>query len=276
MKTMSVLSALALSAGLCGASFGQITGTVMLKGKPPEMKQIDAVKTVPACAMLHKDPVFEETVVTGDKGELANVVVSIKTPEGKDLGTAPTTPAVLDQKGCMYRPHVVAVMVDQPLEVQNSDPFLHNVHTLSFDNAAVNVGMVNAGKKVLEPFKAVETFKVKCDVHPWMSAWIRVLDNPYFAVTSADEKSIGTYSIDTKGLPDGEYSFIAWHEKYGTSPEQKVKVTGGKAQVNFTFDAAKKPSAQATPVKEIHLASANAIADCPACAAQATKVAVAK
>ena len=270
MNKMGWMFALALSAGMCSFSFAQVTGKVTLTGKIPEMAEIAAIKAVPDCAKQHKDPVYEETVVAGEKGELANVVVSVKTPEGKELGKASTTPAVLDQKGCIYVPHVVALMVGQPLDVKNSDPFLHNVHTLSIDNTAMNVGMVTVGDKKIEPFKAAETFKVKCDVHPWMVAWICVLDNPYFAVTSADEKGIGAYSIDTKGLPDGDYTFVAWHEKYGTQ-EQKGKVTGGKAQVNFNFDADKK--AQAVPAKEIRFAST---ATCPACAAKSATVASAK
>lgn len=235
---------------MASISFGQVAGKVTLTGKIPEMPEISLIKGVPDCAKQHKDPVYEEKVVAGDKGELANVVVYVKTPEGKSLGKVPTEPAVLDQKGCVYSPHVVALMVGQTFQVTNSDPFLHNVHTLSIDNNAMNFGQPTVGKKNVEPFKAMETFKVKCDVHNWMVAWVAVLDNPYFAVTSADDKAIGTYKIDTKDLPDGEYTFVAWQEMYGTE-EQKATVTGGKATVNFTFNADKK--AQATPVKELHL-----------------------
>ena len=260
MKINGWMCALALSAGMGSISFGQVTGKVILKGKAPEMAEIVAIKANPDCAKLHKDPVLEEKVVTGDKGELANVVVYVKTPEGKTLGKAPTTPAVLDQKGCVYVPHVIAIMVDQPLAVKNSDPFLHNVHSASLDNPAFNIAQPTIGEKKFEPFKAVEQFKVKCDVHPWMAAWIVVLDNPYFAVTSADEKNMGAYSIDTKDLPDGQYTFVAWQEVYGNSPEQKAEVKKGKAEVNFTFSADKK--AEARPVKEIHLAMADGASCC--------------
>lgn len=238
-KKLSWISAVALVAGACGISFGQVTGTVTLKGNPPVMQQIKLIQLIPDCAKQHKNPVYEQTVITGDKGQLANVVVSIKTPEGKKLGKVPTTPVVLDQKGCMYVPHVLPVMVGQPVDVKNSDSFLHNVHTLSIDNPGMNMAMIMVGNKKVPPFQTVETFKVKCDVHPWMVAWIRVLDNPYFATTSSDQKNIGQYSIDTKGLPDGEYTFVAWQEKYGTQ-EKKAKVTNGKATVDFTFNADEK------------------------------------
>jgi plastocyanin len=265
MKRSLLIGALALSAGMCSGSFGQVTGKVTLTGKVPEMAEIAGIKNAPDCAKEHKDPVYEETVVAGDKGELANVVVSVKAPEGKDLGTTPTTPVVIDQKGCVYSPHVIAVAVGQPVTVKNSDTTLHNVHSLAIDNPAFNFGQPTVGQKKLEPFKTEENFKIKCDVHPWMACWVRVVNNPYFAVSSAAEKGIGTYSIDTKGLPDGEYTFVAWHEKYGTQ-EQKGKVTGGKAEVNFTFDADKK--AAASPAKELKVASTAACCDAKAVASK--------
>lgn len=236
--------AVALSLGFGTMAFGQVTGKVTLKGTIPQAEEIKLIKTVPTCAAQHPDPVYEDKIVAGDKGELANVVVSITLPEGKTLGKAPIEPAVLDQKGCMYSPHVVALTVGQPLLVKNSDAFLHNVHTLSIDNDAMNFGQPFVGQKKVDGFKAAETFKVKCDVHPWMAAWIVVLDNPYHAVTSSDDKTIGTYSIDTKDLPDGEYTFTAWHEVYGKQ-DVKAKVTGGKATIDFTFDADKKQKAAA-------------------------------
>src|SRR5689334_1824215 len=114
------------------------------------------------------------------------VVVSIKKEDSPDLpaGTPPSTPAVIDQKGCMYEPHVLAMMTGQELVVKNSDPFLHNIHTLSQVNPAFNKAQPNKndGEKVEAP-KAPESFHVKCDVHPWMSMYIAVFDHPYFAVT---------------------------------------------------------------------------------------------
>lgn len=251
MKMALWSGVLALSAA--SMAFGQITGKVMLDGKAPDMPEVSAIKVLPDCAKQHKEPVYDEKVVVGDKNELANVVVYIQSPKGVTLGKAASTPAVLDQKGCVYTPHVVAVCVDQPLLVKNSDMFLHNVHTLPIDNAATNIAMPNVGEKKFEPYKAVEQFKVKCDVHPWMYAWIVVCDNPYFGVSSAADKNTGQYSIDTKGLPDGEYTFIAWHEFYGQQ-EVKAKVAGGKAEVNFKFSATRKTEAK--PTAEIKLASA--------------------
>jgi len=263
MKSIFRCLAAAIVFGVAPLSLhADVTGKVTLDGTPPEMKVID-MSAVKECAALHPDPVTEETVIVGDKGELKNVVVSIKKDEDKDLpGPVPKGPAVLDQKDCMYEPHVLAMMVGQDLIIKNSDPFLHNVDSQAKDNDVFNIGMPhkNDGVKVPAP-KAAETFRVKCDVHPWMSAWIAVFDHPYFAVTSDD----GTFDI--KNLPDGTYTLQAWHETYGTQ-DQKITVKGGKAEMNFVFKAnapAKEP-AEKKKLTRADAAPAAGLVNCPMCA----------
>jgi plastocyanin len=260
--TTSILQLMILSVLASGSSlFADVTGKVTLHGDAPEMKVIDMSAT-PDCAKLHPDPVTEETVIVGDKGELKNVVVSLKKEDDKEMpGEVPKTQAVLDQKGCMYEPHVLAMMVGQDLIVKNSDTFLHNVHSLATVNDQFNTGMpkANTGEKVDPQPKAPETFRVKCDVHPWMSAWIAVFDHPYFSVTGDD----GTFDI--KNLPDGSYTLQAWHEKYGTQ-EQKITVKDGKAEVNFTFDA--NAPVKDTPAKKLVDAKSgltDIATNCPLC-----------
>jgi Carboxypeptidase regulatory-like domain len=247
MRIRTCIFAAALAGGLASFASADVTGKVTLDGKAPEMKEID-MSGVKECAALHPDPVSEETVVAGDKGELANVVVSVKTDDPASLGgDIPKEPAVLEQQGCMYHPHVLALMVGQALSIKNSDPFLHNVHSLAQTNPGFNFAQPNKDNgKSVDPPKAAEVIKVKCDVHPWMSAWLVVLDNPYFATTGED----GTYTI--KGLPDGDYTLQAWQEKFGTQ-EQKITVKDGKAEANFTFKAA---SAQANPANDTRVAAA--------------------
>src|SRR5688500_622780 len=220
-------------------AFAEIKGKVTLDGKPPEMKEID-MSAVKECAAQHADPVTEQTVVADDKGNLANVIVAIKKEEGKDLpGEAPSEPAVLDQKGCMYEPHAIAMMAGQEMVVKNSDTFLHNVHALSTVNPPFNFGQPTKdeeGKKLgPDAPKAAEYFRVKCDVHPWMSAYIGVFEHPFFAVTKED----GSYEIKTDGLPDGEYTVTFWHEKFAseTPIEEKVEIKGGKAEKDYKFKA---------------------------------------
>jgi hypothetical protein len=246
-----VLAAAVSAAAACALTArAEITGKVKLDGQAPEPKQID-MGGVPECAKLHADPVFEETVFADENGNLANVVVSIKTDDPSALGgDVPKEPAVLDQKGCTYVPHVLAVMVGQEIVIKNSDPFLHNVHSLAQTNPAFNFGQPNVdpGKKV-DPMKVAENIKVKCDVHPWMGMYLIVREHPFFAVSKED----GSFTIPGE-LPDGEYTLEAWHESLGTQ-EAKVNVSGGKAELAepITFKAS---GASAEPVnKDVRLAS---------------------
>jgi hypothetical protein len=132
----------------------------------------------------------------------------------------------------MYHPHVLVAMVGQKIVVQNSDAFLHNVHALANDNVPFNFGQPNVAKNPIDPLKTPEAFRVKCDVHPWMSAYVVGVDNPFFA-TSGDD---GSFAIPGK-LPPGEYTLKAWHETLGTQ-EIPVKVEAGKpAVVEIKFKA---------------------------------------
>jgi plastocyanin len=202
-----------------------ITGTVRFDGDAPEPQQID-MSPVRECAAQHPDGVFDEGLVVHN-GRLANVVVYVKPAAGQALPQArPTRPAVLDQRGCQYHPHVLAVQVGQQIAVTNNDNFLHNVHALSLDNPAFNFGQPTKdpqGRKV-EPMRAPEVFKVKCDLHPWMGAVVYVVEHPFFAVTKED----GTYTIPV-GLPDGQYTLVAWQEKLGER-QAVVDVKDGKAE----------------------------------------------
>jgi hypothetical protein len=278
MKIRKTMAALALAVGMCASpfAFGDITGKVTLDGKPPEMKDID-MSGVAECAKMHPDPVQEQTVIVDDKGDLANVVVAIKPEEGKSLGgEVPKEPAVLDQHGCMYQPHVLAMMTGQEFVVKNDDNFLHNVHSLSVINPAFNFGQPtkDAGKK-LEPLKAAEYFPVKCDVHPWMRAYIAVFENPYFAVTKED----GTYDIKTAGLPDGDYTLTFWHEKYADDPDnlptEKITVKDGKAEApehKFKAETALAKPSDSTGATALLASSATtrpAAISCPMCKAGA-------
>ena len=267
MQMRRWMFALAVSAGLgvgASATFADIKGTVSFEGEPPEPAQID-MGAVKECAQQHPDGAFDQAIMVTD-GKLANVVVSVKTDPG---GEVPKEPAVLDQKGCQYTPHVIAVMTGQPITVKNSDPFLHNVHSLAIDNPAFNFGQPNIdpGRKV-DPMKVPERFKIKCDVHPWMSAFVSVFEHPYFAVTKED----GTYTIPGN-IPDGDVTLVFWHEKL--APEGKevtVKVTGGKAEgadLSLKAEAARADDANNPAIQTVTLAAFQAKADPKAVAARA-------
>ena len=266
MKKSAAAVAAAFALAVSSFAFADITGKVSLDGKPPEMKEID-MSAVKECAAQHADPVTEQTVVADDKGNLANVIVAIKKAEGQDLaGEVPSEPAVLDQKGCMYEPHALAVMAGQKFLVKNDDAFLHNVHSLSTVNPPFNFGQPNKHEgQDVDSLKAEEYFRVKCDVHPWMSAYIGVFEHPFFAVTKED----GTFTIPSKGLADGEYTLTFWHEKYAseTPAETKVTVKDGKAEASHQFKA-EAAAAEPAAAKVILASDTKKAAEgdaCPAC-----------
>jgi len=255
MKRSGWLSALVLSAGLCTAAVADpITGTVKLEGKAPTRQPVAGIQNNKDCAAMHKDPLLDETVVADDDGNLANVVVYLKGDNVK--GQAPSEPAVIDQEGCQYIPHVLSMTVGQGLIAKNSDAFLHNVHSLPELNEPDNKAMPTKDENgiKLKPITAAETFKVKCDVHPWMNMWIAVFDHPFHAVTLDD----GTFEIDATGLPDGEYTVTAWHEKYkDIAKPGKVTIKGGKPSgpVNLSFTAAGAAADKAAPAEPTVLVS---------------------
>lgn len=213
-----------VSAGILVA--GDVTGKVSFSGNAPQMPRLrmDADRF---CRAAHKSPVASEEVVVNKNGTLKNVLIYIKGSVGKH--SAPKEKAVFDQVGCVYIPHVLGVQTGQQVEIRNSDNTLHNVHTLSEKNPAFNAGQPIKGSKLTKTFDKVETFRVKCDVHSWMGAYIGVFDHPYFAVTDDN----GAFTL--KNLPAGEYTVEAWHEKYGTKT-MKVKVPAtGKATADFQY-----------------------------------------
>jgi hypothetical protein len=207
-----------------------LSGTVHFEGSAPERKTIKMSADL-NCAKMHTEPVLTEDVIVHD-GKLQNVFVYVKTGlEGRTF-PIPSTAAVLDQNGCMYRPRVIGVMANQKIRILNSDPTLHNVHALP-KKGEFNVGMPRAGMEIERSFSEPEVMvHFKCDVHPWMSAWVGVQSHPFFAVSGAD----GKWSI--AGLPVGTYTIEAWHEKLGTATESVSVGEQPAVTVDFTFRAA--------------------------------------
>lgn len=212
------------------ATAGHVTGRIAFDGTPPK----------PSAVRMDSDPncvqpgvtVTDSPVVVGDGGGLQNVFVYVKDGLGNLRFPIPSTPILLDQKGCRYLPHVFGAQVGQTVEVLNSDPTLHNVHAVPTANQEFNTGQPLAGMKHVHRFSTKEVMvPFKCDVHPWMRAFVGVLDHPYFAVSAAD----GAFSL--KGLPPGTYTVEAWHETLGTQTQTVTVGASESKEISFAFKA---------------------------------------
>jgi plastocyanin len=170
-------------------------------------------------------------LVLGTGSTMGNVIVFVSKglPAGKTW-PAPSTPVVLDQAGCQYKPHAQGIMVGQAYRILNSDGILHNVHALPKVNAQFNQPMPASMKEKTVTFaKAESIFQIKCDVHPWMTAYIGVFTHPFFSATGAD----GKFTIS--GLDAGTYELTAWHERLGTQTAS-ITVSGSDTKTqNFKF-----------------------------------------
>jgi plastocyanin len=184
----------------------------------------------PMCAKLNagKRPVQEIVSATAD-GSLANVFVSLQ-------GTFPPTPVpsepvAIDQRACVYVPRVVGARVGQTLQVRNSDEGLHNVHSASTRGNDFNLSQPTAGMgHRLSLRNAEKMLRITCDVHRWMTAFVGVVDHPYFATSGAG----GTFTI--ANVPIGTHTIQAWHELFGVLT-QTVRVTDGSTStIEFTYD----------------------------------------
>jgi len=207
-----------------------VSGTVSFEGQAPKLKPL-RMDADPGCMKKHAEPVLPEVLVLGDDNRMANVFVQVKSGLPDVRFPAPADPVVLNQNGCQYTPHVTGVMVDQVFKILNSDGLLHNVHSLPQINTPFNRAMPAAVTEVEYTFSKPESmFKIKCDVHPWMNAYVAVMSHPYFAVTGED----GAFSLS--GLPAGTYEIEAWHERLGTQSTSVTVADGQAAEVAFTFE----------------------------------------
>jgi len=208
-----------------------ITGTVTFAGKAPVLRPI----SMEAEAVCHKKhggkPAPNESLVLGTGNTMGNIMVWVSKglPAGKTW-PAPKAPVVLDQDGCEYKPHVMGIMVGQEYRILNSDGILHNIHTLPKINTSFNRGQPATVKEMTTTFPKPEAmFQVKCDVHPWMSAYMAVYTHPFFSVTSTD----GKYTIS--GLDPGTYEITAWHEKLGTQTASITVAANETKTQSFKF-----------------------------------------
>jgi hypothetical protein len=209
---------------------GGVKATAKYDGERPKrtVLKMDADQY---CAKANEKKVGSEEAIVNKDGTVRNVIVYVKEGLGEAEFEAPSEKAELNQQGCMYHPHVQSVRTKQPMIVKNSDATLHNIHSFAEKQKAFNFAQPKQGDEKEVSFAREEFVKVKCDVHPWMSAYVGVFAHPFHAVTGKEG------NCEVAELPAGEYTVAAWHETFG-EVEQKVTVKDGEAaEVEFVFKA---------------------------------------
>jgi plastocyanin len=203
-----------------------ITGKVFYSGAAPVQKKLK-MDADPFCASQHPEGAVSQDVLLNPDNTLQNVLVYVKAglPAGQ-TAAAPSAPVQIDQKGCIYTPRIVVAMVNQPISFTNSDATKHHVQAMAEMNPewviSQDIGSAAQTTKFAKPEIGM---LVICHLHPWMRMFVHVMTNPYYSVTGKD----GSFTI--KGLPPGDYTIEAWHEKFGT---QAMKMKVG-AHADFTF-----------------------------------------
>ena len=226
--TMIIMAGISVSSIFAGS----LSGRVNFQGNAPKKKTLK-MDADPVCGSAHETPPYRQSFIMNDEGYIKNVMLYLQ--DVKYDGETPETQAVLDQKGCMYLPHVQGMMAGQELLIKNSDATLHNIHGLPTINSQFNFAMPKVVKeKAIKISMAESSFKIKCDVHPWMKAYLSVFNHPYFAVTDTNGK------FEITGIPAGDYEVVFWHEKakgMGGVGEYKVRIgKDGETVAVFTQD----------------------------------------
>ena len=213
-----------LAASVAHAGGGTIKGAVLFQGKAPARTALDR-KSDAFCA---KTKVLSEKVIVNG-GKLQDVHVGIKSGKaGKH--SAPSSPVVITQKSCMYRPRVVGIMAGQALSITNGDKTMHNVHVYVGRQTWLNRGQPAGAKAIRsDAAEAGDVMTLKCDVHPWMRAYAVVTDHPFFDVTGKS----GSFEI--KNVPPGRYTLEAYHPELGKKKKRVTVEAGKTATVEFKF-----------------------------------------
>ncbi len=209
------------------ASAANISGVVQFTGAVPKPQQIDKSQD-PACG---QSPAYDESLVVNN-GKLANVFVYVKDgPRIQGFGTGGHAP-VIEQRGCQYHPHVLGILTGETVQIVNADDTTHNIHPMPTQSRQWNESQLPKAEPIVKKFDKPEIMiPIKCNQHPWMKMYLNVVDTPWFAVTDENGK------FELKGLPPGEYTLAAVHEKMG---EQTLKLSVGLKEsktADFTFKA---------------------------------------
>jgi plastocyanin len=227
----SSAAAPAANAQIDAATAGSVSGTVRFNGSAPTPIAIDMAQD-PACNEASKTPNMTEQYII-HQGRLANAFIYVKDGLGNRIYMPTKTPVVLDQQGCRYVPHVVGAMVGQAVEFRNSDRTMHNVHIVppgTDDSSGFDISQAPMAGTEQHTFRSPGLMiPVRCNNHPWMEAFLNVVNNPFFAVSDANGK------FEIQGLPPGMYTLVAVQEKLGTQAQPIAVQSQKAATANFVF-----------------------------------------
>jgi plastocyanin len=223
LATAGWLLAMAAAASAQRQAGGTLVGTIRASGPVPAPHVIENTTDPHVCGTLHR----LDDLVVSPGGGLADAIVAIE--ELGASGQRPATPGrvVLDNRHCRFVPHVAVITVGSTLEVVNSDPTLHTVHL--YGPVEINLALPLQGMRIARRLDRPGLFVVKCDVHGWMQAFVRVDPHPYHAVTD----QAGRFQI--AGIPPGAYTLGVWHEKLGTRTRRVEIGAGATVQVEVTY-----------------------------------------
>ncbi|MGZ6035467.1 MAG: carboxypeptidase regulatory-like domain-containing protein [Myxococcaceae bacterium] len=229
MRKAVLLTALTLGL-LCRAEYteapvtngGTISGRITYDGTPPAPEKVTITQDPGTCGTSRE---LDEWGVSSSGGvkDVVVYLVDIKSGKKMDLPAKP----VLDQQGCRYSPHTQIVGQNADLQVKNSDPILHNIHSYQEGRTILNIAEPKQGMVVEKKMKKTGGESLKCDVHNFMRGSLFVAENPYAVITDSD----GKYEL--KDIPPGTYQIATFHEVAGTKLGSIAVPAGGKA----TYDA---------------------------------------
>ena len=211
------------------ATAATVRGKITFEGEVPAPKQL-SVKGNPECAVLHAGGTIASEELVVNNGALQNVFVYVKEGLEGYTFTAPSEAVTIENRTCVYVPHVVGAMVGQPVNFLNQDSTLHNIHSYPKASKGFNLGLPLVGMKQTKKFDAPEIMvPLKCDVHPWMLGYVGVVAHPYFSVSDAGGQ------FELKNLPPGEYTIEAWHEKLGVQAQKLTVGPNETKEMDFKF-----------------------------------------
>ncbi len=207
-----------------GYAQGVVRGKVVFQGTAPVAEKVEVKSDIPTCGTAKA---IQKLILGADQGVM-NAIVKVVGATGRSV---PQT-GKLDQINCEFVPHVQALPIGSTLTLRSSDPVLHNTHAFLEDGTtAFNIAVPIMGMEIRKKLDKGGILKVRCDAgHTWMSAYVAVLDESYFAVTDAD----GNFAIE--GIPPGDYEIEVWHEWLGRE-RQPLSISEGEVSVTFSLKA---------------------------------------